>query len=178
MQVSRLEKHLTELIKEEQCKLGYQRETIRLYYPLASLNHFLHTAYDAGKMLQVLQEFGESGQCILGQLQISHKGERFCIVIPPEGVEYVHLHMKEQDFLCDFIATIRKHFCTIEDIREVFDKYSDHVHFERVTHGEFDYLLYFENGTPDEFRYCITDEGPHMIYHRFMPEDYREFAFS
>lgn len=176
MEVLRLEKHLVELIKEEQLKLGYQKEKIRLYYPLYSLNHLLHTAYDAEQMQQALQEYGRSGQSVLGELQISHKKDRFCILIPSEGVEYVHLHTKEQDFLRDFIETIRKHFCRIEDIKAVFDKYSDNVHFERVTHGEFDYLLYFENGIPDEFRYCITEEGPHMIYHRYMQEDFKDLG--
>lgn len=177
MQMLRLEKHLMELIKEEQCKLGYQKETIRLYYPLVSLNHLLHTAYNVEQMQRNLQEYGKSGQSVLGELQVSHENERFCILIPPEGVEYVYLHTEKQDFLRDFIAAIRKHSCTIEDIQEVFCNYSDNVHFERVEHGEFDYLFYFKDGTPDEFRYCITDEGPHMIYHRFMPEDYRDFGF-
>lgn len=58
-----------------------------------------------------------------------------------------------------------------------FHKYSDHVHVEKVSHGEFDYLVYFEDGKPDSFRYCITDEGCHMIYHRFTVEDYEEFGF-
>jgi hypothetical protein len=47
----------------------------------------------------------------------------------------------------------------------------------RTTHGEFDYLVYFEDGVPDDYRYCITDEGCHLIYHRFTPEDYEDFQF-
>ena len=178
MNVSRLEKHLVELIKEEQVKLGYQRESIHLYYPLTSLNHLLKTSYDVEMMQCMLQEYGKCGKSILGELCISHKKDRFCILIPEEGVEYVYTHTEEQEFLKDFIDAIRKHSCTIEEIQSVFNKYSDKVYFERVAHGEFDYLLYFEDGTPDEFLYCITEEGPHMIYHRFMPEDYEDFSFS
>lgn len=40
-----------------------------------------------------------------------------------------------------------------------FRKYSDHVYVQKTNHGEFDYLVYFEDGIPDEFRYCLTNEG-------------------
>ena len=40
MGYERLEKSLTDTIKEEQAKLGFRKEAIRLYYPLSSLNHF------------------------------------------------------------------------------------------------------------------------------------------
>ena len=46
MNFSRLEQNICDVIKEEQIKLGYQSETIRLYYPLGSLNNFLGTAFD------------------------------------------------------------------------------------------------------------------------------------
>ena len=41
MGYERLEKSLIDLVKEEQAKLGYRKEMIRLYYPLSSLNHFM-----------------------------------------------------------------------------------------------------------------------------------------
>ena len=33
--------NLCDIVAEEQAKLGYMKEPIRLYYPLSSLNHFL-----------------------------------------------------------------------------------------------------------------------------------------
>lgn len=77
-------------------------------------------------------------------------------------------------FLREFIAKIGGHGCTIEELLAIFKKYSGHVHFEKMSNGEFDYLIYFEDGKPDSYRYCITDEGCYMIYHRFTPEDYRD----
>ena len=41
MDYSRLEKGIMDFIQEEQVKLGYRKEKIRLYYPLSSLKHFL-----------------------------------------------------------------------------------------------------------------------------------------
>ena len=37
MGFKRLEKNLIDIIKEEQAKLGFRKEEIRLYYPLISL---------------------------------------------------------------------------------------------------------------------------------------------
>ena len=41
-----MKNNLVDVIKEEQAKLGYRKEIIRLYYPLGSLKHLLKT--DAG----------------------------------------------------------------------------------------------------------------------------------
>ena len=43
MTFDKLEKNLMDVIQEEQAKLGFRREKIRLYYPLTTLNHLLDT---------------------------------------------------------------------------------------------------------------------------------------
>lgn len=128
---SNLERSLIDVIKEEQAKLGYYREDIRLYYPLSSLNHFLGTDVNADKMQKILEGTGENvdetrnivegkeagsattepivgdkeaGSATaepivagmnarlsdkLGMVEVSHRGDRFCFHILPEGVEYV-----------------------------------------------------------------------------------------
>lgn len=178
MEFSRLEKNIIDVIKEEQIKLGYRRETIHLYYPLLSLNRFLQTELDAEQMIFALDEFAHVMEEKIGWLEISRNGERFCITIPPQGAEYVHEHMESAEFIRDFIHTISGHGVTMDEVLQQFYKYSDKVHVEKVTHGEFDYLIYFEDGVPDEYRYCITDEGCHLIYHRFTEEDYKDFGFE
>lgn len=184
MDFTRLEKNIIDVIKEEQVKLGYRSETIHLYYPLSSLNRFLSADYNIEEMTAALNSFSQQTADRLGEIKVTHRAERFCLTIPPQGVDYVHEHMAASEFIRDFIRTIEKHGCTIEDIMQVFGRYSDHVHMEKTfhtekaTHGEFDYAVWFEDGIPDEFRYCITDEGCHMIYHRFTPEDYADFGFE
>ncbi len=54
---SRLEKSIMDVIKEEQAKLGYRKEKIRLYYPLSSLNHFFQVEGDVTGMLEKLNWF-------------------------------------------------------------------------------------------------------------------------
>ena len=43
MGYSKLERNLIDLMKEEQAKLGYRKEAVRLYYPLSSLNPVSYT---------------------------------------------------------------------------------------------------------------------------------------
>ena len=77
MDYHKLEQSLIDVVKEEQAKLGYRKEEIRLYYPLSSLNHFFGTEADAEEMTQMLAGFAEDTKDRLGNVQSSHKGERF-----------------------------------------------------------------------------------------------------
>jgi hypothetical protein len=174
---SRLEQNICDVIKEDQVKLGYRREVIRLYYPMASLNHFLKTDLTIEGMQQALREFCGTVQGTLGRIEVTNTGDRFCFRFPPEAAEYIHTHTPQEGFLYDFIATVSRHGVTMEEVIGQFRRYSDCVHVEQTANGEFDYLVYFEDGKPDDFRYCLTDEGCHVIYHRFTPEDYEDFRF-
>jgi hypothetical protein len=175
---SRLEQNICDVVEEEQIKLGYRKEVIRLYYPILSLNRFLKSDFNIEEMKVVLQDFCSNARNTLGNIEVSNKGERFCFCLAPEVTEYVHTHTKRDGFLHDFIETVSRHNVTIDDVIDQFKKYSSCVHVEKVTHGEFDYLVYFEDGKPDSFRYCLTDEGCHIIYHRFTIEDYEDFHFG
>jgi hypothetical protein len=174
---SKLEQNICDVIKEDQIKLGYRKEVIRLYYPIGSLNHFLQSEFGIEEMRNALKDFGGTVQDKLGAIEISNEGERFCFCFPPEASEYIHTHTPQEGFLYDFIGIVSRHGVTIDEVIALFRKYSDHVHVEKTENGEFDYLIYFEDGQPDSFRYCLTDEGCHVIYHRFTVEDYEDFHF-
>ena len=45
-----------------------------------------------------------------------------------------------------------------------------------MDNGEFDIMMRFDDGS-DPYYYCFKDEGCHIIYHRFLPEDYADFEF-
>ncbi len=230
---SNLERSLIDVIKEEQAKLGYYREDIRLYYPLSSLNHFLETDVNADKMQKILEGTGENvdetrnivegkeagsataesivgdkkagsataelivgdkkeGSATaepivagmnarlsdkLGMVEVSHRGDRFCFHILPEGVEYVHENTKENEFIRELVNLVAKHGCTIDQIYELFTARSDRVGREKMDNGEFDERIWFEDDADDPYYYCFKQEGGHMIYHRFLPEDYEDFEF-
>ena len=68
MMYHRLENSIIDVIKEEQAKLGYRKEEIRLYYPLSSLDHFFETEADAEEMKKDPDRIwciykGKTGQC-------------------------------------------------------------------------------------------------------------------
>ena len=200
MRFEKLEQNIIDMIKEEQAKLGYYREDIRLYYPLSSLNHFLGTDVNADKMQKILEGTGENvdetrnivegkeaGSATaepivagmnarlsdkLGMVEVSHRGDRFCFHILPEGVEYVHENTKENEFIRELVNLVAKHGCTINQIYELFTARSDRVGREKMDNGEFDERIWFEDDADDPYYYCFKQEGGHMIYHRFLPEDY------
>ena len=172
-----LETNIIEIIKEEQIKLGYHSETIRLYYPMESINHILGTELGIDELSVVLDEFSSFVKERLGEVTHSNRETRFCMLIPPQGVTYVHEKVEDRPFLREFINKISGHPDSIDDILEVFYRYSKYVKCEEVTNGEFDYLVYFEEGQPDEFLYCIKMEGGHAIYHRYTKDDYESFGF-
>lgn len=184
-----LQRSLVDVIKEEQAKLGYYREDIRLYYPLSSLNHFFGTNVGADEMQLILDGTGEQDHTPiatgmnealsdkLGMVEVSHRGDRFCFHIPPEGVAYVHENTTENEFIRELVQLVAKHGCTIEEVYQLFTKHSGHVRREPMENGEFDVRIWFEDDAEDPYYYCFKQEGEHMIYHRFLPADYEDFEF-
>lgn len=176
MNYNQLERSLIDIMKEEQAKLGYKKEKIRLYYPLSTLNHLLETDAAAEEMPEVLRDFPAYVYNKFGKVQISHSQERFCFTISEDASEYVHDNMRPNEFIKKLVDLVARHGCTIEQIIDLFHAYSENIHMEPINNGEFDYLIYFED-TCDRYYYCFKDEGCHMIYHRFLPEDYDDFGF-
>ena len=184
-----LQRSLVDVIKEEQAKLGYYREDIRLYYPLSSLNHFFGTNVGADEMQRILDGTGEQDHTPiaaamnealsdkLGMVEVSHRGDRFCFHIPPEGVEYVHENTTENEFIRELVQLVAKHGCTIEEVYQLFTKHSGHVRREPMENGELDVRIWFEDDAEDPYYYCFKQEEEHMIYHRFLPADYEDFEF-
>lgn len=181
--------NMIDQISEAQIKLGYARETIRLYFPAASLRSLLEmppenassqelpsddTASD--DLLDYLQKEPSLRSGVLGDLQFRRRGSRFEVSVPPEGSEYVFRNVRPSDFLTDLIGLFREHHsCTTEQIRSVFEKYSTDVCCEQMPEGsDFDYVLYFRDGRIDPYYYCIHQEMGHTIYHRFLKKDWMQ----
>lgn len=175
--VSALLKNLTDVLLESQIKLGFTDNPVSLYYPLDSLCRMLGISADAGEVDAILASLPDIP---LGRIAVTRNGERYGLTIPAEGVRYVHEHVRDSGFLTEFIHLLASHHhgITIEEILAVFRKYSTHVVCKEVTDDEFDYLLYFEDGTPDDYRYLISMEMGHAAYHRFTPADFQAFGFT
>ena len=140
MGFKRLEKNLIDIIKEEQAKLGFRKEEIRLYYPLISLNHFFEADDDEDEM-------------------------------------QTHEHTTENEFIKKLVELMMNHGIKKEDILAIFQKEAKDIRVGDMHNGEFDFWVRFPEENEDEYYYCFKDEGCHMIYHRFLPEDYADFGF-
>ena len=177
MGFKRLEKNLIDIIKEEQAKLGFRTEEISLYYPLISLNHFFEADDDVDEMQTRLEQFPEEVKKKLGDICVTHKKDRFCLHIPEQGSVYVHEHMAENEFIKKLVELMMNHGIKKEDILAIFQKEAKDIRVGDMHNGEFDFWVRFPEENEDEYYYCFKDEGCHMIYHRFLPEDYADFGF-
>lgn len=173
----RLEENLADLIAEEQAKLGYRKEPVRFYYPLTSLGHFFGENNDtAEEMQQRLAAFPASVREKYGEVEITHDGGRFCIFLSDQASEYVSRNRGENTFIYELVSLLAKHGTTMEEVKDLFFRTEKTCIIEPVSNGEFDILIRFTQ-KDDPYYYCFKDEGCHIIYHRFLPEDYKDFDF-
>ena len=130
-------------------------------------------------MLDILKETSLP-ECItdkLGCIKATEKNDRFCIEIPPQGSEYVHENTSDDEFIKELIKLVAEHDCRPQQIIDLFKKFSDEIEIKQMDNGEFDFYVRFLNDPQDTYYYCFHDEGCHMIYHRFLPQDYSDFEF-
>lgn len=172
-----LKKNLIDVINEFQLKLGYDQSSIRLYYPIESLNRLLDADLSIEEMQEALLQFSEWVRESLGNIFCTHEEARFCLKIPEQGVSFVYHETKDNHFLKEFITKTECPNCNIADLVSVFQHYSHQVVCKEMNNHEFDYLIYFQDGYPDDYRYCIKFECGHVIYHRFTPKDYAVLNF-
>ncbi len=176
MNPEKLIENIVDQIKEAQIKLGYAKETVRLYYPAESLCRWLGLeAMGDEELAAFLSEEPAFSDTVLGKLQFAaHKG-RIEARIPPEGVQYVHQQAPAPEFLKDLIGFFGEHpHCRLEEVCEIFAKYSKDYVCEKMPEGaDFDYVLYFPDESVDAYYYCVKEEMGHTIYHRFIKEDYQ-----
>ena len=171
----RLKNNIIDMIAEEQAKLGYMKESVRLYYPLESLRHLTGTEAGSGEMPGVLAGFVREAEAEIGRIEVSQNGERFCFICSKEVSEYVHENYGGA-FIYELINLLTRHGISFDDIIALFKGEDADCIVESVDNGEFHMMIRFSKG-PDEYYYCFKDEGGHIIYHRFLPEDYKDFGF-
>ncbi len=135
---ARLAKSLIDIVKEQQAKLGYRKEIVRLYYPLSiecagDDNKIVAGVISEQQMLEILAPDNLPKQLTdtIGEIKVTAKNERFCIEIPPEGSEYVHENTADNEFIRELITLVGTHGCTMEQITELFYKYSDDIEKKR-----------------------------------------------
>ena len=172
-----LEQNLSGVIAEMALKLGLTGVPLSLNYPCASLGRMLGVADDPQALQPALDAFFAARKDLFGAAEAVPHEDGFCLTIPAEGVARVMSQAPAAAFLRDLIHTAQTPGATADDLLAAFRRHSDRVHVEPVDNDEFDLLVYFEDGVPDGFRYCIDRHDGFVSYHRFSKEDYEAFGF-
>ena len=175
MEYGELYQNIVDMIVEQQLKLGESFSGLQLYYPLSSLNRFLKTDLSGKEMLSALEGFSDYARETLGEITADTAGSMFRFMLSEEAQMYARSVKDRYPFLKELVDKVSRHGAGMEEVLDIFRKYSDQVRIERKTGEDFDALAYFSDGIPDRYRYCLTDEGGHVIYHRFTEADYLDF---
>ncbi|MDD7267110.1 MAG: DUF3877 family protein [Lachnospiraceae bacterium] len=173
-----LAENLMEVVWEQQLKLGYLEESVRLYYPLSTLNHLLQSEYSTEQMQAALEACDALPEPIRSGLRVSHQNDRFCLHLQTATVSWIHSQLQPESFWPQLIKLMKSHQTTFEQVKTLFSKYSSSMICQAAAHDEFDWLLYFADGQPDGYYYCFKQEGHHLTYHRFLKEDYEELELG
>lgn len=168
MNFSRFEKNLTDNIKEAQLKLGYDNRPMSLNYMGKSLAHLIGSECTE----EVLADFAEYVKNRLGQLSFRAIRDGWCVTVSAEGTAYVN-NLTGYDFLSALINAVREHGTSMEQVLDIFRSHAENLTVKEIRNDEFDLLVY----GVDDYYYCLTDEGCHVTYHRFIREDYEDLGF-
>ena len=174
-----LKNNMIYVIKENEIKVGYTPNSVGLNYPLESLNRHLGTDCDEKEMIALLNKFCGLVEDELGDIKVEMFEGKFYLTVPERGVTYIHQNIEIDQFLKEFVDLFRRiDPPVIEDILSVFHKYSDRVECIGVDNDEFNYVVYFTDGKPDEFMYCIDLDEDHASYHRLTRGDFDALGFG
>lgn len=175
-----LEKNIIDAVREGQLKLGDADTPVSLYYPADSLNRLLGTDLSFEALAPALEKFCAHCRKTLGNVGVSTAGDRYCITVPLQGVRYVQQLPEENGFLRELIELLRNPLAPVEidDVLRLFWKYSDQVCSIEADEDEFNYLVYFADGQPDDYRYLFEIRGGHASYHRLTKGDWEALGIA
>ena len=111
----------------------------------------------------------------MGNITIGELGEekgRYAVKIPAEGFDWVHGNYQPSDFMKEFVQEIRKPDNTLEDIAELFRRYSQDILISKVNEDE--WAISFKDDNIDPYVYHIEQSVFGLEYHRFTRESYRK----
>ena len=171
-------KNLMYVIKESLTKLGYTYNEVTINYPVDSLNRLFETQCTEEEMAGVLAQFADYAKKTLGEIRVAMYEGQYRITVSADGAKYVHENVESGGFVTDLIELFQNHLPSIDDVVKIFGRYSDAVVCKELTNDEFNYVVYFADGVPDNFMYCIDIDEDHATYHRLTPDDYYAFGFE
>lgn len=174
----KLEKHIIDTIKEWHMKIGYQEESIRLYYPQDSLRDFFDidiNKEDTELFCRIVQNYLTEKMSDMGEVKVSLEKQRFCIEISKELNQYIAKYIEASDFLRDFLEALSTG--EIKAVRTLFQSYAEKNHgkyVEKSHHGEGSIAFSFQEERIDPYVYCVEQDEFGLTYHRFVKIEYEK----
>ena len=168
-QEERLKWNLTEVLFEQQLKLGYRPGEVRLYYPVGSVQALLGSSLTGEALKAALEDWAAREEKDLGKTRVEVSRSRVCFCLASEASAYVWETHPRGTFLEALIARVREHGVGFSELRELFGSFG--AYEERQTPSG--RLFSFADPAIDPFIYLFDEEEPgHLSYHRYTPEDY------
>ena len=179
MNYSALERNVIEVMEEQQAKLGFDGNAVYLFYPVDSVAAMLDVPAQEETLTEALKGFCGHIKDKLGEVSCIIREGRVTFVVSAQGGEYVKGRLNDRSFIVRLIAMVSSHAASADGVIALFREYSDKVCVRKMPENEeFDYLVYFEDGEPDAFLYCLKEEMGHVTYHRFTKADFEAFRFD
>ena len=87
----------------------------------------------------------------------------------------MYTHRKENEFIRQLVELVGSHGTTMGQVKALFEAQEERCVITDMDSDEFDVMIRFVEGE-DNYYYCFKHEGCHIVYHRFLPEDYADFG--
>jgi hypothetical protein len=173
-----LQSNIESMIYESLVKLGSSKgEQMSIYYDIELLLYLLNRDSNEKKdIVSILKAFQDFAKQNFLDVCIEMEKGRYKFTLNSDAVGYIYNKHKDNTFLKELIRTLANKDVTIEDILEVFKQQSSEVICEKVENSEFDYVIYFEDQSSDEFKYCFTFDDMGKYYHRFIDYNYQRLV--
>lgn len=179
LNTTKLTKHIISTVYEGLIKLGTTgNENYSIFYDLELLNYLLDTNYTEKEeclkdLLNVYQCGNESPSSEPLQIHVALEKGRFRFTVLAVSIPYVRSEGESNGFLRDIIELVKTQHFHIEDVKNVFNRYSTDYTCESVDHPEFQYVLYFNHEDINQYKYCFSFDGCcGGYYHRLLSYDY------
>ena len=131
-----------------------------------------HSPEQLTKLRSSLREFGFINPVIIDRDYNIIAGHGRVLAAKEEGI------MEVPCVFVDYLTEAQKKAYILADNRMALDAGWDvellRIEIESLQGEDFDVMIRFPEGMGDPYCYCFRDEGCHVIYHRFLPEDYAE----
>ncbi len=169
---SYLLKNLSDSIFEMMLKLGERHNSSMCIYYTADLAAYLMgvSENDVDSKMADFRPFiaGELGRCDIEKASDGRIGIR----VYSDGIDKIMESNPRKHFLNELIEKIRDRHCSIDEIREIFEKESAEYICEEIDDSEFQYVVYFKDKNIDEYKYCFTFDVMGSYYHRLIDYDF------